>query len=112
MFEHFNTALQAGLTKAVFDHARNYLICAFILAVGTNELKNQASNFFGLVQSDFSGVGVIAIACALMLLNLFDGIRQIVRFRYHTVWVIGLVALYAYLSIRIVEIAWNFRVAA
>mgnify|MGYP007010887375 CR=1 FL=1 len=53
MFEHFNTALQAGLTKAVFDHARNYLICAFILAVGTNELKNRTVTFSGWCRATF-----------------------------------------------------------
>jgi len=86
-------------------------MCAFILAVGANELKQPTSHFFGLVNSSYSGIGVIGIACILILINLYDGIRPLMGFKYHTVLVLGLIAVYAFLSIRVVEIAWNFRVA-
>lgn len=109
MFDKFNAALRAGLNKTVFDHTRNYLMCAFILALGTHEFKQKASLLFGLVPSKYSGIGVITIASVLILLNLYDGIRQIIGLRYHITLVAGLLTIYAFLSIRVVEIAWNFR---
>ena len=111
MIQKLNSALRAGLSKAVFDHTRNYLMCAFILAVGANELKQPTSHFFGLVNSSYSGIGVIGIACILILINLYDGILQLIGFKYHAVLVLGLIAVYAFFSIRVVEMAWNFRIA-
>ena len=35
MIKWLNSALDRGVSKQVFDHVRNYMICAFILAVGT-----------------------------------------------------------------------------
>jgi hypothetical protein len=109
MFDKLDSALRAGLSKAVFDHIRNYMMCAFVLAVGTHELTQKTSLLFGLVPNDASGIGVIAIASVLILLNLYDGIRQIIGLRYHTMMIAGLIAIYAFLSVRVVEVAWHFR---
>lgn len=37
--ERINDALDSGATKQIFDHVRNYLIGAFILAIGTTEFR-------------------------------------------------------------------------
>lgn len=53
--KYFNSALDRDLTKQVFDHIRNYLICAFILAIGTTELRQQEREFFDLVPAAYAG---------------------------------------------------------
>ena len=57
-----NIALQNGLSKEIFDHIRNYLMCAMILAIGTSEIREQSSLLFGLMPGKYSGVGVVAFA--------------------------------------------------
>ena len=109
IFKRLNTALDSGISKAVFDHLRNFLICAFLLAIGTNEFKEHTSILFGFVSSQYSGLGVIAISCILIALNLYDGIRKISKTKYHVLFTFILILLYLFLSIRVVEMAWNFR---
>ncbi|MBL4638668.1 MAG: hypothetical protein JKY76_04830 [Proteobacteria bacterium] len=109
IFKRLDTALDSGISKAVFDHLRNFLICAFLLAIGTNEFREHTSIFFGFVQSKYSGLGVIGISCLLIALNLYDGIRKISKTKYHVILTIGLITLYLFLYIRVIEMAWNFR---
>ena len=107
--KYFNSALDRGLIKQVFDHIRNYLICAFILAIGTTELRQQESEFFDLIPAKYAGWGVIGLAAMLISLNLYDGIRRISKSRYHIVFTIALILLYLFLSVRVIEMAWDFR---
>jgi len=109
LLNRLNAALDAGISKAVFDHLRNFLICAFLLAVGTNEFKEHTSLFFGLVPRQLSGIGVITIACLLIALNLYDGIRKISKTKYHLVSTVVLIIMYLFLSIRVVQMTWDFR---
>ena len=104
-----NLALQGGLSKEVFDHIRNYLVCALILAIGTSEIKQHSSLLFGLMPGKYSGVAVVAFSFALIALNLYDGIRKLSRSRYHRALTICLVILYIFLSVRVVEMAWHYR---
>ena len=39
LFKRFNDALDEGLSKSIFDHVRNYLMCSFLLAIGIAEAK-------------------------------------------------------------------------
>ncbi len=107
--EGLNRALDRGAIKQVFDHVRNYMICAFILAIGTTELRQEESQFFDLIAAGYAGLGVIFLACVLIFLNLYDGIRRISGSKYHFSLTIGLVLLYLFVSVRIVEMAWHFR---
>lgn len=109
VFDRFNIALDNGLTKAIFDHIRNFLICAFLLAIGANELRDQSSVLLGFFPSKFSGMGVIGISCLLILLNLYDGARKISKTEYNVMFIVGLVVLYLFVSVRVIEMAWNFR---
>ena len=64
--KHLNSALDRGAIKQIFDHVRNYLICAFVLAVGTTELRQQENQFFDLIPPGYAGLGVIFVAIVLI----------------------------------------------
>jgi hypothetical protein len=108
--ERFNAVLDRGFCNTVFFHLRNFLMCAFLLAIGTNEFKEHTSILFGYVPSQYSGLGVIGVACILIGLNLYDGIRKISRSKYHLILTVGLVVLYIIFSTRVIEMAWDFRI--
>jgi hypothetical protein len=110
VIDQINHALNAGLAKAVFDHARNYLVCAFVLAIGLQEMNPETESMLGLSYK-YSGIGVIALAGFLILLNLADGIRRISSVKHHSLLITGLVAVYIFFSLRVVEMALSFRVA-
>ena len=105
----FNQALDDGLPKAVFDHVRNFLVCAFLLAIGTTEYRDHSGLMFGLIPGQYSGAGIIVIACLLFALNLYDGISKLSRFGSHRALILLMVVLYIVLAMRVVEIAWNFQ---
>lgn len=107
-----NLALQDGLSKEIFDHIRNYLICALILAIGTSEIKGHSSLLFGLIPGNYSGYGVVVFAFILIAFNLYDGIRKLSRTRYHLTFTISLITLYIFMSIRVIEMTWHFRADA
>ena len=109
MFKRLNSALDRGVSKLIFDHVRNYMICAFILAIGTTALREQQSQFFGLIPHGYGGLGVIALGVLLILFNLYDGIRRIAKSKYHSVFIVLLVLLYLFMTARVVEMAWDFR---
>ena len=109
LMKWLNSALDRGAIKQVFDHVRNYMICAFILAIGTTELRQQESQFFDLIPSGYAGLGVIAVAVLLICINLYDGIRRIYRSKNHALLIAALVVLYLFISARVVEMAWDFR---
>lgn len=96
--------------KQIFDHVRNYMICAFLLAVRATELSENNSMLFGLVSSDFFSVGIVGIALILMFLNLYDGIRRISVVRYHLLLTVVIVTPYIFLPLRVVEMTLNFRI--
>ena len=104
-----NNALDRGAIKQVFDHVRNYLICAFILALGTAELRQPEGQFFDVIPAGFAGMGVIAFAAILICFNLYDGIRRISRSKGHSILIVLLVLLYLFMSVRVIEMAWDFR---
>ena len=107
--KRLNDALDDGGIKQIFDHVRNYLIGAFILAIGTTELRQQGHQFFEFIPPGYAGLGVIIFAAVLILLNLYDGIRRISSSKYHISLTLGLVLLYLFLSVRVVEMTWDFR---
>lgn len=109
MFKRINTAFKNVPTKAIFDHLRNYLMCAFLLAIGTAEFRAQTNLFFGLIPNHYSGAGVIGLSCVLFSLNFYDGIRKISKSEYHLIFNALLVIMYIFISIRVIEMAWVFR---
>ena len=111
LFSRFNTNLDQGLSKAVFDHVRNYLICSFLFAIGIAEARQQSGLFFGLFVVHYSGVALIVLSGLLFLLNFFDGIRSISKHRFGVAFKVLFILLYAITSVGIIELASSFRLA-
>ena len=108
--KRFDAAIDRGLSKEIFDHLRNYLMGAFLLAIGTHEMKYSDSMLFGLIKSEaVVGVGVAGIAVIFLAINFYDGVKRISRSQYHLVLTIAFVTLYVFFSLRVIEMAWNFR---
>ena len=110
-FMRFNAALDAGLSKSIFDHVRNYLMCSFLLAIGIAEAKQQTSLFFDLFVMHYSGVALIGLAGVLFLLNLLDGIRSISKNDIGLVYTVVFVVVYVTTSIGVIELASSFRLS-
>ena len=108
-FERLNSVLDQGASKQIFDHVRNYLICAFILAIGTTDLRQGSPHIFQIIPGNFVGIGAILLGCILILFNLYDGLRRIGTLEHNIILKLGLVLLYLIVSIRVIEMAWNFR---
>ena len=109
VLDRINNALSTGLAKSVFEHARNFLVCAFILAIGLQEMRPDTESILGFISYKYSGIGVVILACFLIILNLLDGIRRISRFKHHAALITGLIALYIFMALRVVEMALTFR---
>lgn len=101
--------LDNGAVKLIFDHLRNYLMCSLLLAIGVTELKHNTNQFFDLIPSNYSGIGIIALSCVLISLNLYDGVRQISKSKYHYLFTLCLVLLYLFISLRVIDLAWSYR---
>ncbi len=109
MIRQINEQLENGLTKGIFDHIRNLLICAFLLAIGTGQLIGSSDMFFSITQGKYAGVGVIAVALILIAINIYDGIRMISKAQMNILVTISTVFIYLFLTFKVLEMAWNFR---
>lgn len=105
-----NEKFENGFTKGLFDHIRNLLISAFLLAIGTGQLQGSEEMFFSVFDGKYSGVGVITIACILVAINIYDGIRIICKARMSLFFSIPTIAVYLFFILKILEMAWDFRV--
>ena len=110
--DRLNAALSDNLIKEIFDQVKNYLICAFLFAIGVFAFREKTGIFFGQIAHDsntYSGIGIIALSFFLFCLNLFYGVRKISRYKYGSIYSAILVVLYVVVSVRVIELAWNFR---
>ena len=105
----FNAALDNGLSKSVFDHVRNYMMCSLLLAIGVTEFEKNSDLLFTLVPNNYSAICLVGLSCILFCLNLYDGIREISKSKYHTIYIIGLVMIYVGMSVVVIELASSFR---
>ncbi len=108
-FRRFNIALDKGLSKSIFDHVRNYMMCSLLLAIGVTNLTNDTQVLFDLIPTFYSGVGLIVLSSILFCLNLYDGIREISKTKYHAIYTAGLIIVYVAMSIGVIELASSFR---
>ena len=106
-----NSFIDSGKSKQLFNHVKNLVIFSLLLALGTNDLHQHKSNIYGIFPSKYLGIGVIALALFLILLNLYDGIRKLSKLEHHKLLTFFLILLYIFLTVRVVEVAWYYRLS-
>ena len=109
-FEKINSAIDKGLTKAIFDHVRNYLMCAFLFAAGSYGMQNQSELFLSEYIGPSTGIALFILAGLLALLNFYDGVYKLTQLKYHNLISVLLFCIYILLSFRIVEITLGYRI--
>ena len=109
IIRRFNAALDRGLSKSVFDHVRNYMMCSLLLAIAVRGFDEQTDLLFDLIPNTYSGISLVALSIVLFCLNLYDGIREISKSGHHPFFIIGLVVLYVAMTIVVIELASSFR---
>jgi hypothetical protein len=68
--------------------------------------------FFSINQGQHVGVSIVVVSCILIILNTYDGLRTINKAKFHKLILIPLVLLYLFLTIKILEMGWDFRIVA
>ena len=109
ILKNFNSSLDNGLAKAVFDHVRNYMMCSLLLAIGFSGFSDTTELLLNLIPNSYSSISLVALAFVLYCLNLYDGIRVLSKSNYHTIYILGLVALYIAMSVVVIELTSSFR---
>ena len=108
-FRRLNLSLDKGLSKSVFDHVRNYMMCSLLLAIGVTAYKQDSGLIFDLIPVSYSGLSIIVLSVVLFCFNLYDGIREISRNNHHSIYTVGLILLYIIMSVGVIELASSFR---
>ncbi len=107
----FKELLEEGLSKAVFDHVRNFLMCSLLFAAGFYSLKHPPCFVLASWLEEYVGWTIIVMAVLLMLLNLTDGIARIARLTHKKTLIILLILIYLFISLRFVMMVFGFRSA-
>ncbi|CAD6537926.1 hypothetical protein ACFQ3P_37490 [Paraburkholderia sabiae] len=99
-----------GGLKAAFEHVRNLVIATVLVAAGFETIKRfDVIDFPGLSNPRFAGYVVAGIGCALIVLNLLAGLRQLSRLRWHFALQTALTIIYMVFSLRMVQLIILFR---
>ena len=106
-----NNAIDGGIINDIFIHVRNYVVCSLILAAGLYAIKNPRNILLGPKAYEVAGYITIVFGFFLILLNLYDGIYKLSKYKHHLLLNILLLAIYLFVTLRIFEIIWNFRSA-
>ncbi|SEE09867.1 hypothetical protein [Pseudomonas anguilliseptica] len=109
LWSKYLALLDADLSAKIFDNIKNLLVCALLLAAGTDALQGNHQLFMGLWASTLAGWGLIAVSAILLLLNISDALHRLSKLRHHVAWQIILFLIYLVLAVRLVEIVWSFR---
>ena len=104
-----NNAIDGGIINDIFIHIRNYVVCSLILAAGFYAIKNPRNILLGPKAYEVAGYITIVFGFFLILLNLYDGIYKLSKYKHHFLLNILLLVIYLFVTVRIFEILWNFR---
>ena len=109
IFDNLNSAIDKDLTKMIFDHVRNYLMCAFLFAAGSYGMENQSDLFLSEYIGSTTGSIIFILATLLALLNFYDGLYKFSKLKYHVLLSTSLFCIYILLSLRLIEITFGYR---
>jgi len=71
--------------------------------------NQDAELLFEFVPNNYSGISLVALSVILFCLNLYDGIREISKSKYHWLFILGLVLTYIAMAIVVIELVSSFR---
>lgn len=101
-----------GGLEEVFRHVRNLVMATLVIAAGMHAVENGRSlHIKGLPNTAMAGYIVSAIGIGLFLLNLFDGLYRLSKVRRHLVLQILLLAIYAFVTLRITQLVLALRMS-
>ena len=101
-----------AVSKDIFEHARNLLTCATLLALGV-VARNRPRDLFGssLLEGAI-GWGVITGAAVLGLLNLWTGTNRLKQWKHWKLWSGVMLAAYVLVAARVLEVMALIRLGA
>ena len=98
-----DTRIQA-VGKDILEHFRNLLMCATLLALGL-VARNKSRDLVGSSLIDgVIGWGVIAVAAALALLNMWTGVNRLKQWNHWKFWSVMFLVAYVAIGARVMEV--------
>jgi hypothetical protein len=82
IFKSLKDFFEKGRVKTIFDHLRNLIYFALIIAVGSYVHANPPEWAKSISASKVFGYPIIAIGVILMLLNLSEGIYKLSKLKH------------------------------
>ena len=98
-----NAEIQA-IAKDILEHFRNLLVCATLLALGLVARSRSGELLGSALIEGVIGWGVIAVAVALTLLNLWMGVNRLRQRKRWKLWSGLLLAAYVLIAVRVLEV--------
>lgn len=96
--------LDEGGVEEIFSHLRNLLIATVVIAAGSYAIRQPSDvELFGVLYPEIAGLGVGAVGVILVALNLLDGLYKLTRLGSPLALRIGLVGLYLFISMRLIQ---------
>ena len=92
------------IARDILEHFRNLLLCATLLALGLVARSRSGDLLGGSLVKAGVGWGVIAVATALAVLNLWVGVNRLKQWRRWKLWGGLLVAAYVLIAVRVLEV--------
>jgi hypothetical protein len=99
-----------GGLKDLFDHVRNLLMAALIMAAGSYATRHGvAVDLFGVLFDELVGFIVLAIGVLLAILNALSGLHQINKQQLHLGIRILAIGFYVVATVRLIQLVVVFR---
>ncbi|HEY6250380.1 MAG TPA: hypothetical protein VI685_10500 [Candidatus Angelobacter sp.] len=95
---------EGGLNE-LFNHLKNLLTAALIIAAGSYGIKEAATvELFGVFDIELAGYLVVAIGALLVALNALNGLHQLNKQQWHIGFRIVAIILYFVGAMRVIQL--------
>jgi hypothetical protein len=102
-------AFDTNKIKEVFDHVRNLLVCALLIAAGLFETRHSTALLEPVFAGPLTGWGLVAVGSGLAIVNLLAGMSQLSKLPHSRVWITLMLCGYVLMSIRAMVVLTAFR---